>query len=144
MSSTWLHWPGRAEPSSMRQKQQCYLLLLLRQPGPARLFTLKALRIWLLPSFLLSHTLPFPRLTSMLSHMLVSSAWDSLFSSGPNESPWSLQGLSAKLSKSWKPSRFLPSHLQAALIFLDPSGGSQPPECPGMVSLRHNQILQRS
>ena len=25
--------------------------------------------------------------------------WDSLFSSGPNESPWSLQGLGAKLSK---------------------------------------------
>lgn len=41
----------------MRQKQQCYLLLLLRQPGPARLFTLKALRIWLLPSFFaITHT----------------------------------------------------------------------------------------
>ena len=96
------------------------------------------------PLYLLSHTLPFPRLTSMLSHMLVSSAWDSLFSSVPNESPWSLQGLGAKLSKSRKPSRFLPSHPQAALIFLDPPGGSQPPECPGTVSLCHNQILQRS
>lgn len=41
----------------MRQKQQRYLLLLLRQPGPARLFLSRPLRIWLLPSlFAITHT----------------------------------------------------------------------------------------
>lgn len=41
----------------MRQKQRRYLLLLLRQPGPARLFLSRPLRIWLLPSlFAITHT----------------------------------------------------------------------------------------
>ena len=54
--STRLHWSGRAEQSRMRQKQRCYLLLLLRQPGPARLFTLKAFSDLAFALFICYHT----------------------------------------------------------------------------------------
>ena len=40
----------------MRQKQQCYLLLLLRQPGPARVFTLKAFSDLAFALFICYHT----------------------------------------------------------------------------------------
>ena len=84
------------------------------------------------PLYLLSHTLPFPRLTSMLSHMLVSSAWDSLFSSVPNESPWSLQKASVQKSPSLGSLLdFSPLILRQLLYSLIPQGDHNPQNALG-------------
>lgn len=83
------------------------------------------------PLYLLSHTLPFPRLTSMLSHMLVSSAWDSLFSSVPNESSWSLQGLGAKSPSLGSLLDFSPLILRQLLYSLIPQGDHKPQNALG-------------